>query len=197
MELIEFVKKYFSGDGENKVIRNIVLLGLIGTLFLFYGNLLNNSNNNNVQEKINNTNSLKEETINNETDQLKKELEEVLSNIQGVGKVRVQICYSRKSSYDYEYDKEEVNKITTEIDQNGGEREVKDVSNDRKLVIIRKSDGEEKPVISEERPPLVSGVIIIAEGAENSRIRYSISQAVSNLFELPLYKVNVLPYEGG
>ncbi|MFW5891566.1 MAG: hypothetical protein ACOCUI_05040, partial [bacterium] len=124
MELIEFVKKYFSGDGENKVIRNIVLLGLIGTLFLFYGNLLNNSNNNNVQEKINNTNSLKEETINNETDQLKKELEEVLSNIQGVGKVRVQICYSRKSSYDYEYDKEEVNKITTEIDQNGGEREV-------------------------------------------------------------------------
>ncbi|MFW6268903.1 MAG: stage III sporulation protein AG [Bacillota bacterium] len=197
MELIEFVKKYFSGDGENKVIRNIVLLGLIGTLFLFYGNLLNNSNNNNVQKKINNTNSLKEETINNETDQLKKELEEVLSNIQGVGKVRVQICYSRKSSYDYEYDKEEVNKITTEIDQNGGEREVKDVSNDRKLVIIRKSDGEEKPVISEERPPLVSGVIIIAEGAENSRIRYSISQAVSNLFELPLYKVNVLPYEGG
>ncbi len=197
MELIEFVKKYFSGDGENKVIRNIVLLGLIGTLFLFYGNLLNNSNNNNVQEKINNTNSLKEETINNETDQLKKELEEVLSNIQGVGKVRVQICYSRKSSYDYEYDKEEVNKITTDIDQNGGEREVKDVSNDRKLVIIRKSDGEEKPVISEERPPLVSGVIIIAEGAENSRIRYSISQAVSNLFELPLYKVNVLPYEGG
>jgi stage III sporulation protein AG len=53
------------------------------------------------------------------------------------------------------------------------------------------NDGNNEPFILTTYKPKLNGVIILAEGAENSKIKYEIEQAVSRLYNLSLDKVNV------
>jgi stage III sporulation protein AG len=53
------------------------------------------------------------------------------------------------------------------------------------------SDGNNEPFILKTYKPKIVGVIVLAEGAENSKIKYELEQAVSKLYNLSLDKVNV------
>jgi stage III sporulation protein AG len=48
-----------------------------------------------------------------------------------------------------------------------------------------------EPFILTTYKPKITGVIILAEGATNSKTKYEIEQAVSKLYNLSLDKVNV------
>lgn len=195
-----FIDKDDKEKSNSKIlIRNLLIMGVIGCIFLFAGNLFSNpgqpSNDkktvqNNIHNNYEDKNSSYEIT-------LKTELEETISLIKGVGRVKVQVIFSRSSDYQYEYNQNEKNKITNETDQNGGERRIEEDSMERELVIIRDVDGSEKPVIKMKRKPEISGVMIVAEGADSSKVKYEIHQAVSSLLNLPIHKLSVLPYHKG
>ena len=53
------------------------------------------------------------------------------------------------------------------------------------------ADGKNEPFIIKVNKPRITGVVVVAEGAENSKIKYEIEQAVSKLYNLSLDKVNV------
>ena len=205
MELLQELKKIFVADEEEMdrdgLSKKIMLLGIIGLVLLFAGNLFSITSepqtkpgNNIVEEDRQQLSDFQlEETAYEQ--QLARELEELLTLINGVGRVRVQLKADQSTGYEYEYRLRENNKITNEVDQNAGERRIEETDLDREPVIIRDSGGQEAPLVRVKKNPEITGVIIVAEGVEDSSVRYNIYRAVSSFLELPVHKINVLPHE--
>jgi len=201
--VIDDLKDIFTGAGENgqknsSLLRNIIIIGMIGTLLLLFGNVFVNPGNDSRQSPV--TSISKEKQISNDSDyenRMTNDLEEIIALIKGVGKVKVKIYITRFEEYEYEYNTNKTNKITSETDQNGGQRKIAEDNLENELVIITDSAGNDKPVIRKKTVPDIEGVLIVAQGAEVSQIKYEIIKAVSNLLNIPIHKINVLPYERG
>ncbi len=199
MEIINKLKDIiFSGKENNNknYLIKIIVMGLIGIIFLFSGNLFNTITPSERGVTETETRIEKRESVEKDYEEkMASRLEQLISHIDGVGKTRVQIITERSKRYEYEYNLSENNKITSETDQNDGERKIIEETIDKKVVIIRDSSGQEKPVIRVEYKPEITGVIIVAQGAEISSIRKKIYDSVSSFLDLPLFKINVLPHE--
>ncbi|GIN38331.1 stage III sporulation protein AG [Heyndrickxia oleronia] len=124
--------------------------------------------------------------------QYETELKDVLEQMSGVGKVRVIVNLAATESKVYEKNTVIQNQTTTETDQNGGERQIEDLSKDEKLVIIRDGD-KEIPLITETKKPEIRGVLVVADGAKNISVKSMIIEAVSRALDVPTHKVSVQP----
>jgi stage III sporulation protein AG len=85
-------------------------------------------------------------------------------------------------------------KVTEENDSSGGKRTTNEntVSTD---VVTSNEAGGSKPFITKEMKPVISGVIVIAEGAANPDVKYELYEAVKTVFNISQLKVKVLPME--
>lgn len=199
MDLIKkFNQVFFAENNQGNMLRKIVIMGMIGILLLLIGSIFSGTNSrgnlSNDREVSKPSPTIPDSDYESE---LTGDLEKLLTMINGVGQVKVKLYITQGEKYHYEYNEENTNKITTESDQNGGEREIQEATLDKELVIVRDSAGNEKPVIMVTKKPEIEGILIVAEGAERSEIKYKITRAVSNFMDLPLYKINVLPGRGG
>lgn len=108
-------------------------------------------------------------------------LEKILSEMEGVGEVSVMITYYASSEKALAYE----TKISRKSDTTG----ISDAeSSDEKAVM---SDGE--PVVLREVYPEVKGVVVIAEGAANVKVKKAICEAVSTALGIAMHKICVLP----
>ncbi|MFW6287127.1 MAG: stage III sporulation protein AG [bacterium] len=203
MGILDEIKNIFwdneeGGGKNNSLLRNVIILGMLGTLLLLFYNVFLDINDPEppvqVVERAHESQDIKNMSF---EESLAAELEEIISLIYGVGDARVQIYASQQSKYEYEYNTNLLNKITNETDQSGGQREIQEDNQEKELVILRDSSGNEQPVIRNKTLPEVTGVFIVAEGAENSKIKYDIVKAVASLLDIPVHKISVLPYERG
>ena len=108
----------------------------------------------------------------------------------GVGDVDVMITFENGEEKVPAYDKTEQKSTTEETDTQGGKR-VNNQNNDNSKVVMTQNDGKNEPFILTTYKPKVVGIVIVAEGAENSKTKYEIEQAVSKLYNVSLDKVNV------
>lgn len=123
---------------------------------------------------------------------MEDKLTQVLSQVEGIGKVKVMI--TAKST------KEEVvlkdvpfeRKETKEQDSEGGNRENTEYSSQETTVLEKQTDGEENPYITKEVQPEMEGVLVIAQGAGDKKIVSEISEAVTALFSVPSHKIKVM-----
>ena len=53
-----------------------------------------------------------------------------------------------------------------------------------------------QPFVLQTYKPKVQGIIIAAEGAKVSKVKYNIEKAVSSLYNISVDKVNVYPMNG-
>lgn len=118
---------------------------------------------------------------------LQTELEDILSKMDGIGKVDVLITYSQTSTVVPMYSKTESSTVTEETDSGGGTRK-QESSNLNKEVI---TDGDNKAITQTVILPKVEGAIVIAEGGGNATTKANIIQAVSAVTGLATYKVQV------
>lgn len=118
---------------------------------------------------------------------LQAELEDILSKMDGIGKVDVLITYSQTSTVVPIYSETESSTITEETDSGGGTRK-QESSNVNKEII---TDGENNAITQTVMFPKVEGAIVIAEGGGNATIKSNVIQAVSAVTGLATYKVQV------
>ena len=79
-----------------------------------------------------------------------------------------------------------------EDDGNGGTRTTEQESQGD-TVVMSSNGSSSDPFITKVYNPAVTGVIITAEGATSSKVKYEIQLAVSKLYDIGLDKVNVYP----
>lgn len=108
-----------------------------------------------------------------------QEISAILSQIEGVGKVKVLLTVSAGESIVFQQDEE----ITT------GE---KDSTIHRETVIITDSNRGQSALVQQINPPKYQGAIIVCEGADKSAVRLHIIEAVSNITGLGTDRISVL-----
>lgn len=121
--------------------------------------------------------------------QMETQLELVLQDVQGVGKVSVMITLAETSEKIVEKDAE------TSVQTSSGEGTGNQTSTDRKeSSVYSGKNGEEIPYVVKEISPKVQGVLVVAEGGDNAVVVEEISEAVQALFGIDPHKIKVMKH---
>lgn len=121
--------------------------------------------------------------------QIEDRLSDVLSEINGAGKVSVMINFAGTSEIITEKTTNLSEDKTVDSDSSGS-RETESKTESLSPVIIQKN-GEDSPLIVKEILPDIVGVIVVAEGANNMSVRINLLQAVQTLLSVSADKVEI------
>jgi len=194
-KIIKEIKKILA----QKQLKNLIAVCIVlGFILIAMNVLLPNSktlSNNKVSsqattENVDNTTITKETDAKNYEEQQKIDLKNILKKMNGVGDVEVMMSFENGEQKVPAYDKNTQKTTTEETDNQGGKR-VNNQNTDGESIVMTTSNGNNEPFILTTYKPKITGVIILAEGATNSKTKYEIEQAVSKLYNLSLNKVNV------
>ena len=139
-----------------------------------------------------NFNNNKGYDIDTYVDHLEQRVEEMLSGMEGAGKVQVMITVSDMGTEILEKDKEITTSDLEETDNAGGSRKSLESGQREEVIYIRDADGNEKPYVVCRKLPEVTGVVVMAEGAGNIRVKENIIGAVGVLFNLNEHRIKVI-----
>ena len=192
-----FAKK--EGESNKKRLENIVVFIVILIITLIVINVIWNgedsSNTNDKQTTDANKRLVQTEVTNEENsstsiDDIVVNLEEILSKINGVGKVKVMITYSETSKTVPVYNEESTEENTEETDSEGGTRKVTQ-TDVKKEVVYEEDDNGKKLITQSVISPSIEGAIITAEGAGDPTVKTNIIQAVGAVTGLSTHKIQV------
>ncbi len=122
---------------------------------------------------------------------LERRLKEVLSQMEGVGEVAVMITVSDSGQHVVEKDRTDTSDTVTETDSSGGSRTSTNQETSVSTVFVE-SGGDSYPYIGKEVLPTIEGVVVVAEGGENSRTVSNIYDAVQALFSIEAHRIKVV-----
>lgn len=190
-KLQNIIKEKTEGD-KKKNIENLVVFLILLIITVVAINVIcgekdtKNTNTTGYKEIADNISNNCNISESNEYD-LQNKLEDILSKMQGVGKVKVLVTYSQTSSIIPMYNESGTTTITEETDSNGGTR--KQESADTNKEVVKNADNQ--AITQTVTLPKIEGTIIIAEGGGNVTTKTNIIQAVSAVTGLASYKVQV------
>ena len=185
---------------KQKNITNLIILLLLVIMFYLVVSYFTGVNNITKSEKTNlekvskedmNSNSQKDSEVLSYQEKQEKDLERILGKINGVGSVDVVINFQSSEVKVPAVDNSSQKSTTEETDSEGGTRVNSQETDGDKIVMSNSSNGSE-PVILKTEKPEVLGVMVVAEGAEDSKIKYEITKAIPSLYNISVDKVNVL-----
>lgn len=100
-----------------------------------------------------------------------QELEKILSEIKGVGDVKIMIAYGSTDKKIIEKDK----------DSNGNEK-----------TVTKNESSKSEPYVIMTESPTINGIIVVAKGGGNIHVKNMIIDCVSDVMGVSAYKVKVL-----
>jgi len=202
----EFIKKKLSG-GDNKresdkgkksdkLLGNLVLVILVAVVIVLGSSFFkNNSPTTATLADTQKDKAIAETNILGLTDyesQLENKLKSTLEQIQGVGTVQLMIYFESGEESIPAVNINDAKSLTEENDTGGGKRNITQENNGRTVVMSNNGNTNE-PLIVKKFKPTITGVCVVADGANEKVTELRIRQAVINLFNLPENKVNVYP----
>lgn len=137
-----------------------------------------------IQEAVSEKGSFQEE----KAARMEAELERILEQVQGVGKVEVMITL--KSSGRKTVEKDTSVSEDTDGSENGGAGGSR--REEESTVYQRDAEGNEIPFVVEETVPVVEGVLVAAQGGENLTVAEDILDAAQVLFGVEAHKIKVM-----
>ena len=195
MNLKDLIKK-LNMDGSKKNYTNILILVLIGILLVIGSSFFNNSTPTVVKENVTakQNSTVQGDKLNTKEyeNTMKNDLKNVLQQIKGIGRVEVIIYCESGEEQVPAFNSNETNSNTTEKATDGSNRNIAQKSNGSTIVVTTKG-GDSEALILKKNKPKVTGVFIVADGAEEKIIELQVSKAVSTLYGIPENKVNVYP----
>jgi stage III sporulation protein AG len=175
----EFDIKEFIRYRKKEVKTVLCMIFSVGIIFMIMGDSF-------TSKKNENTDTIKNISEEETYDDMEKKLEELLGCVKGAGKVKVMITYS-----------EGARKVAA---QNTKKEE--SISQDEQTLVEENTyfvlDGgsEDGALVLTEYSPVVSGVVIVAQGGDDVNVKSALSKAAQALLNVPAHKVEVLKMEG-
>lgn len=181
--LIEKIKNFINKNQElnrKKTIENLVVFVIILIIVLLSINVIWNKDKKEDNKSTIDENkklAMIEENSKDDNSLTSEKLENILSNINGVGKVKVYITYSQTSQIIPIYNEDISQKDTQEEDTQGGTRKVVETDTKKEVVYDEKS-GSKTIITQSIVSPKIEGAIVTAEGGNNTNTKANIIQAV-------------------
>ncbi len=180
----KFLSKLKLSNNKKQIENIVIFIVLLIIVIIVINSLFAETS---VQEENNPVDVTSDEIAN---DDLEKKLERILSLINGVGDVDVMISYTNTIEQVPMYDLSENVTVTQEEDVNGGKRETKETNNEQKIIYEEKNNTK-IPAIKQTIMPEVIGVIVVAEGANNSVVKENVKNAVEAVVNIPSHRIQV------
>lgn len=186
---------------------NLLIIVLVGILFMVIslpdaktGKSVDTSSEN-VTSEFNNMGLEKEPEIEvwqDETaqyvEQLEKRLSELLTRVEGAGKVEVIITLRSSIERVVEKDIGTQQSETQETDAQGGNRTVGSASTNEGTVYVTEGSSS-APYVVKTISPAVEGVVVLAQGAGIGSVSKELSEAVQVLLGIEAHRVKILKME--
>ena len=182
--------------GSKKTIENLVVFVIILIATVIFINYIWNGDKkkSNQQNKSVSLAETTNKTVTNNTSEdnnLEKQLENILRNLNGVDDVQVLITYSETNKIIPMYNEDNQQSTTKEEDNQGGTRTINENSS-KKEVVYEENNGQRNVLTSSVVTPEIKGAVIVAKGASNANVKNNIIQAVESATGLPTHKIQVL-----
>lgn len=128
-------------------------------------------------------------------DEIEQKLEDILEKIDGAGEVKVMITYQDSGTQVVEKDKNTSANSVEESDSTGGVRSTKEQQL-QESTVYEEVDAGNTPFVSKELLPKVEGILIVASGGDNQKVKQNISEAVLALFQVEAHKIKIVKMSG-
>lgn len=189
---------FFKEGINEKIVFSIVLLIIVAVIFVITGKTGKTA----IQPQADSTTGQSVAAVagtpaeGGSMADLEKKMEEKIAanlrEIKGVGETKVLITYSSGIKKDYARDESTTKKTSKETDKDGGVRDTTEVTETKQVVIV----GNTAPLVLFEERPEVAGVLIIAQGANDPKVKEQIFEAVKTLLNIQPAKISVAPLGG-
>ena len=167
-----------------------LICGLAGLLLLVIAAPVKQKEQKKTQEEV--TVQSQEPTDAQIRQSYEKQLESVLSQVEGVGTVQVAVAMESTGKKQVEKDSPEDTSTSSEKGDSGTERTSQTVTTGETTVYEDTGDGGQTPYISSSTYPEIRGVIVVAQGGGNPVIVQQIQEAVMALFHVEAHEIKVL-----
>lgn len=112
-------------------------------------------------------------------ERMEQKLQEMLSQVEGVGAVQVMLTFEGTGEKQVEKD-----------------QTVSESSSQEETVFEEEGGSVRTPYVTSETNPRVEGVLVIAEGGGSSRVQQEILEAAQALFGIEAHKIKIMKMEG-
>lgn len=171
---------------DDKKLKLMIFCGLCLIGILFLSSILSGEK----KEKNTSETTVQTEVITMEqyVEQLEKKISDLVGRIDGAGRVQVMLTLENGSEtvYQSDYSRQMERSETT----GGSYQEQLQES----VVVIEGENGQKQALIKTEKAPAIQGVVIVCDGAENSRVEQRITNAITTAFSISSARVAVVKY---
>lgn len=123
--------------------------------------------------------------------QMEERLGKALSEIDGAGQVKVMITLEDSGESVVEKDAERETSDLQEADKEGGNRAEKNSKVTQSTVYCEEGN-DKAPFVGKEMTPRIAGVLVVAQGGDNTAVKKNISEAVMALFQIDVNRIKVV-----
>ena len=191
MKMQDFMQKI----KEKKLKRtDWLILVLAGILILIIA-LPTDTKEKKQAEKSKENISKENNTMEASKDEIERKLEDILEKIDGAGDVKVMITYQDSGTQVVEKDKNTSENSLEESDSTGGVRSTKEQQL-QESTVYEDADAGNTPFVSKELLPKVEGILIVASGGDNQKVKQNISEAVLALFQVEAHRIKIVKMSG-
>lgn len=191
---MEGTRKSFVGKLFKEGILNtkLLMLGVFGVILLVAGGVFDapalpgKTGTSDIAKPVQNVSRSYEEA-------LEGKLTNLLSQVRGAGTVSVSITLDSTGSVEHAKNIVRETKTIQEKDHNGGIRTTTEAK-ESEQVLMSKEGSTDRPVMVREYKPVIKGVLVVADGAQDSSVKANLTKAVETGMGIPSYKITVLPH---
>ncbi|MCX7923265.1 MAG: stage III sporulation protein AG [Clostridia bacterium] len=192
----EHLKNALGKQNKKKIIENCLIVIIIGVIAIIGASTFLKKDNSEKDQNVVIPDKPSVETLGKnasfeDKEETEKRIEKILSQIDGAGDVDVMITYVSGKEIVPAYDSKKTENGTEERDSGGGTRNIKQNDSENKVVFEEGQGGGKKPIVLKEIQPTVKGVVVVADGATDTKVVDSLSRAVQVLVDVPIHKIQV------
>lgn len=184
---MNFLERIKNGE-QKKIIENSVIFLMLFIIIIIVMNTLFVSKEESTT--VSTQTNLRIESENNTYNDLEQKLQKILSLISGTGRVDVMISYLNGVEQIPMYDEKISTTITEESDREGGKRKTEQTNNEHNIIFEEKNSTK-SAVIKQTVMPEIIGVVVVADGAGDLKVKENIIKAVEATVNVPSHRIQV------
>ncbi len=191
MKMQDFMQKI----KEKKLKRSDWLILVLAGILILIIALPTDTKEKKQAEKSKENISKENNTMEASKDEIERKLEDILEKIDGAGDVKVMITYQDSGTQVGEKDKNTSENSLEESDSTGGVRSTKEQQL-QESTVYEDADAGNTPFVSKELLPKVEGILIVASGGDNQKVKQNIAEAGLALFQVEAHRIKIVKMSG-
>ncbi len=176
-------KNFFDEKTKKKMQNLLILLGICIVALIVISVIENKPE---VADEENNKVAV-DESIQYEKENLEKQLQAILSQINGAGELDVMITFDSSEEIQPAYNTNTTTEKTEEKDTEGGERTITTSSENKTIITSSTSE----PIVLKTNEAVIKGVIVVAQGADVPEVKSTLYSAVQTALQVEGHQVEI------